>query len=130
MDYTKIIGELSKIEKRLKELMNTSYKETQEEYQELCGTLRMIIRRVYPEKDIKKIISNTFPIAMAFGGMTEEQEQKFYISDVKSVLRGVKTIKQEYELFDFKDFTPVKEKTEWKLGLNPKNIFYRKEKKK
>ena len=90
----------------------------------------MIIRRVYPEKDIKKIISNTFPIAMAFGGMTEEQEQKFYISDVKSVLRGVKTIKQEYKLFDFKDFTPVKEKTEWKLGLNPKNIFYRKEKKK
>ena len=49
--------------------------------------------------------------------MTEEQEQEDYEHYIKRLIRGINTIKEEYRLFGFDDFTPIKEKTKTTIGL-------------
>ncbi len=115
----KVINKLDEIKSKLNELKKVHHNNGKENFYSILNLLDRIIGRTYPEKDakdIKKKLHRTFFIYTS--NETDEQQQNEYSEDIDRAIRVINTIKEEYSLFGFDDFKPIKEKTETEYGLN------------
>jgi len=111
-----IIDKLHELKEKLNQLKNLNYREGSEDYESIKQLLERIIDRTYPEKDAQdlKIQLDAFSRARY-----EAERQNLYLKGITNAVRVIDTILDEYELFGFDDFKPVKEKveTEFKVGI-------------
>lgn len=126
-DFLKV--ELHHLQKEIDKLLRLEYSMSRDQIRDIYAKMDMIIRRIYPNyQEVRDSLigtgifhwdDDTFP--------NKELKQKWYIDDLKKILRGIDVIFSEKTIFGFEDFRPEKDKkeTEWKLGLSPKNIFIR-----
>ena len=98
-------------------LKKEHYRQAREKYYQLSQLLERIIDRIYPEKDAKQLKNNLYPIAYIATAKSDAEEQKEFCDDIDMKINVIKTILEEYELFGFDDFKPVKEKVETEAGI-------------
>ncbi len=125
---------------QLEKLKKISYKEGNNELEFIKHEFLMIIRRIYPNPDeIKEELLPQVSLWLVSGdeSLNDKTYQENYEIKIDQLIRAYELIKREYILFDFDDFKPLKEKqeaskekTKWRIGLHPKDIFYEKEKSK
>ena len=113
----KIIGRLKEIKSNLQELKNKNYTEGEDDYGYFQQLLDRIVDRTYPETEAKKVkgLHHTITVSIE---KSPAEKQKEYVEDIINSIKLIDTILEEYELFGFEDFQPVKEKTEKTFGLD------------
>jgi len=126
----KIIDKLNELKVEFENLKILYYSKGEEKYNQMNSILRRIIDRTYPEKDAKGLkgeLVNKFWILT--GNETDEYWQNTYLDKLDRAMKVIGTIVEEYKLFGFDDFKPIKEKveTEVQVGSN-KFGFWRKKK--
>ena len=127
---SKIIEKLHDLKSKLNSLKETDYRTGNEEYYSINQLLERIIDRTYPEKDagyLKSELNVSFPVS----NITDSQRnQRQYEICIGTTIRVINTIIDEYELFGFEDFEPMKEKTEteYQVGSERFGALYRKKK--
>ena len=114
----KILNKLDEFKNKLDELKSINYQDGVNEYRKITQLLERIIVKIYEEKDAKQIKSKLYRDIFLACERTEEEEQEEYVYDIDLAIRVIETIKDEYELFGFEDFKPLKEKvkTEKQIG--------------
>ena len=114
----KIQNKLDGLKNKLQELKSIGYQDGKNEYRDITQLLERIIIRTYPEQDAKQMKSKLYSGISIACERTEEEEQEEYVYDIDLAIRVIKTIKDEYELFGFEEFKPLKEKvkTEKQIG--------------
>ena len=117
----KIIEKLNELKGMFEELKSVYHKKGEEEFDTTRDLLNRIIDRTYPEKDAKDLKDKLIHKSWVISSSTIEDDaywQKFYLEKIDLSIRVINTILQEYELFGFDDFKPLKEKTEteWQVG--------------
>ncbi len=124
-----ILKKLNDLEERLQELRYMNYQRGRDEYYSITQLLERIIERIYPEKDAKLIKGNLYAV-WAESKQTNIGKREDYVRDIDLAIRVIGTIRDEYELFGFNDFKPLKEKveTELQLGNEGIGIVYKKKK--
>jgi hypothetical protein len=112
----KIITKLNSLFEELEELKQKHHSNGEKRLYEIHALLERVINRIYPEKDSKKIISGMYSCC---GLATDDDSyhQKEFIESIERSQKTIKIIKEEYELFGFDDFKPIKEKTETEVKL-------------
>jgi hypothetical protein len=121
MDYEKIISKLKEYKEELIALKLTHH--SQGNSKELKNKVKMVIRRVYPNyEDVEKKL---FPRGIYIATGTSQYDQHDYIRDIEKIIGAIDIILEEFELFGFQDFEPVKKKIESELKLGIKNSFWR-----
>ena len=116
----KIIKKLKDIKKQLESLKQKHHGEGKEEYYQIDQIIQRIIDRIYPEKDANDLKQKMRRLLFVGGDSTDVEDQKDYNLDLDLAIKVVTTIIEEYELFGFDNFKPIKEKieTEWQVGSN------------
>ena len=113
MEINKVMTKLEELKKNLVYLRKINRKEGEGKFDSYRDLLNRIIDRIYPEKDAKelkeKLIHKHWAIT---GNETEEYWQKFYMDKIDLSLRVINTIIEEWKIFGFDDFKPIKEKVE------------------
>ena len=120
MTQQKITDKLNELNKTLIGLKDLSRSNGADKFEACRDILNRIIDRTYPEKDAKELKSKLIHKNWAIHTGTIENEeywQKFYIDKIDLSLRVINTILQEYELFGFDDFKPIKETVETESTL-------------
>jgi len=114
----KIIEKLKEISKQLQDLKKTHYSEGEEKYHQLDQIIQRIIDRIYPENDAKDLKNKMHMQCFMAGQVSDAEEQKDFVQSLDRAIKVVNTILEEYKLFGFDDFEPIKEKTEteWQIG--------------
>ena len=109
-----MIAELEELKNQLLELKSETYTIGIPKLDKISSVYSMIIRRIYPESE-----RNSYMVGgvAAIYNKTNEEEQEEYLSDIDTYIRKIDTIKKEYELFGFDDFTPLKKKIETTMRL-------------
>lgn len=111
-----IIERLKKLRSEIEDLKKLNHSQGQGKFNDLSSLLRRIIDRVYPEKDAKSLKSSLIAGAY-FATDREEILQRDYVGDLERAIRVISTILEEFELFGFEDFKPIKEKIETEGGI-------------
>ena len=124
--YTKLISKLKELGEKLDNLKNKKYLEGERELYEIQDLIERIIRRIYPEKDAKNLISKLYFYVGGSRETTEYEKQKKYLDMINKTQKTIKIILEEYELFGFDDFEPIKEQHEFSFGFG--KTFFRKKK--
>ncbi len=125
----KIIDKLKKLRNELQDLKKVHHTKGKEKYKSIVSLLERIIYRTYPEKDAKLLICKLHILrGLSFEKLPDSEEQNEYVYDVNLALKVINTILEEYELFGFDDFKPIKEKTETETGIKAGPFSYRKKK--
>jgi hypothetical protein len=130
MDTEKVVSFLEKKRDELIELENKHHEEGYRELTPIIDSIKMVIRRIYPNPDVveKKLFPP--PIFMVTESTPDSYFQDGYIDDIHQAKKAIDTILEEKELFGFEDFTPekIKKETEWQLGSEKIGGFFRKKK--
>jgi hypothetical protein len=123
-----ILNKLNDLENRLQELKSVNHLKRIDEYYSITQLLERIIDRIYPEKDAKEIKGNLYPKKNQHIIYIGNEVQGIFLDDLNTAIRTINTIKNEYELFGFDDFKPLKEKveTEWQIGSDKFGYFKKK----
>lgn len=81
---------------------------------------------------LKNFTKKDLPSRIFIGTDDDAYHQDQYLESITRDVRAISTIINEYELFGFDDFTPVKEKkeTKWGVGLSPNKTFFERKKSK
>ena len=124
----KVIQKLDEIDKELDELKKLHHSEGSKKLYDINALLERIIKRIYPNKDAEQLIKRMYYSAYIDTG-DDKYYQDMFISSIDMAKRVIKTIKEEFGLFGFEDFKPIKEKieTEVQIGSN-KLAFWRRKK--
>jgi hypothetical protein len=128
MNFEKIITHLESLKSELEEIKK-SYNETNtSRLSDISSKISMIIRRVYPNH--KEIEDKFFERGPKIYYDNDELFREYYASDCNQAIRAIDTIIEEFKLFGFDDFTPIKEKieTEYQVGSEKFGGFFRKKK--
>ena len=113
----KVMVKLAELENKLIDLKNIDYTVGEKERIHIKNLLERIIDRFYPKDDAKNLKTKLTPVMVLVEGVhTFKQGQLDYIANIDRLLDVIKLIKGEGELFEFSDFKPIKEETEWQLG--------------
>lgn len=123
----KILQKLDSTNKELDELKQVHHSKGSERLYDIHALLERVINRIYPEKDAKRLISSMYAIA-AIATDDDAYHQRDFLQSIDRSKRTIKTIKEEFELFGFDDFKPIKEKIETEVGVKA-GIFNLKRKK-
>jgi ribosomal protein L29 len=125
----KIIIKLNELKESLNNLKRQNHSGGEDDFKSFRNLIRRIIDRIYPEKDAKelkeRLVHKSWIIT---GNETEEYWQKFYLIKINLSLEVINTILEEFKLFGFEDFKPIKEKveTEVQVGSNKFGFWRRK----
>jgi len=132
MDNQKIIDKLDELKSSFEELKKQHHSKGEKKFDSDRQIIERIIDRVYPEKDAKELKDKLIHKAWIISGNeTDEYWQKFYLTKIDLALGVINTILEEYKLFGFDDFKPIKEKTETEVQIGSNKIgFWRKKKSK
>ncbi len=124
----KIITKLRDIKKTLEDLKQKHHAEGKEEFSQVDQVIQRIIDRIYPEKDAMDLKHKMHRNFFVCGDSTDAEDQENYLYNLDLVIKVVTTILEEYELFGFDDFKPLKEKTEteWQVGSDKFGFFKKK----
>ena len=130
METQKIIDKLKELRALFETLKAQHHSKGEKDFDSYRELLKRIIDRTYPEKDAKELKDKLAHKCWAISGEeTDEYWQKFYLTKVELSLSIINTILEEYELFGFDDFKPVKEKVETEVQIGSDKIgFWRRKK--
>jgi hypothetical protein len=113
----KIIAKLQVLETELENLKKVYYKEGEERYYEIKKLVERIIYRIYPDKDANRLVKSLNNWGATLAGADDSFYQEEFVRNLNKFQRFIRTIKEEYELFGFDDFKPIKEKVETEMGV-------------
>jgi len=116
----KIIKRLKELKKSLNNLKKQHRSKGEEKFDLYRDLLKRIIIRIYPEKDAKEIQEKLIHKSWIVNNETlgnDKYWQEVYIEKIDLSLRAIDTILEEYKLFNFDDFKPIKEKVETEAGI-------------
>lgn len=130
MENQKVIDKLNELKSTLEELKKQHHSKGEKEFESYRSIIKRIIDRVYPEKDAKELKDKLVHKAWIISGNeTDEYWQKFYLTKIDLATEVIDTILEEYKLFGFDDFKPVKEKVETEVQVGSNKIgFWRRKK--
>lgn len=130
LDYEKIISKLKEYKKDLEDLKNEHHDQGSKKKRAIHDKIVMFVRRIYPNPDT--VLKKIFPqFGFAVGTDDDSYWQKRYIDSLEDEIRAVDTIIEEYELFGFDNFEPIKKQVEDEFQLGGRDLlkFSRKTKK-
>ena len=127
MDYEKIIDKLKEYKKQLEELRSQHHTKGRDNRILIHDKILMFIRRIYPNP---KEIEKKFFTFLVIGTDDDNYYQEQYLKMIKRDLGAIDMMTSELEIFGFKDFEPIKEKTETEVKVGLKNSFWRRKKNK
>ncbi len=114
----RIINKLKEIKNSLNDLKTRHHSKENDDFESYRDLIKRIIDRIYPEKDAKELKDRlVYKSWIITGGETDEYWQQFYLNKIDLAIRVIDTILNEYELFGFNDFKPIKEKVETEAKL-------------
>ncbi len=113
----KILLKLKELKTELENLKRKIYREGEEEYYSIIQFLERAIDRIYPEKDAGKLKGQLHLHFFLAVERSEVEKQNEYTQDINRALRVINTTLEEFEIFGFNEFTPVKEKIETEASV-------------
>ncbi len=130
MDKEKVISFLEEKKTELDNLKEKYYKEGNPELQKIKDSIKMVIRRVYPNPS--EVEKNLFhpPFFVLTGNTPDSYFQESFLESIKETEDAVDIILKEIDLFGLDDFTPAKEQTETEVQIGSEKIggFWRRKK--
>ena len=127
MDFEKIIIHVENLKSELEEIKKSYDTANTSRLADINSKISMIIRRVYPNH--KEIEDKFFKRGPRMYYNDDELFREYYVSDCNQAIRAIDTIIEEFKLFGFDDFTPIKEKIETEYQVGSEKFGYFKKKK-
>ena len=128
MEFQKIVAYLENLRVDLEQMKGVYNRSNTTALSDIRSKISMIIRRVYPNH--KEIEGKFFDPGPRMYYDDDELFREYYVSDCNQAIRAIDTVVEEFRLFGFDDFTPIKEKveTEYQVGSEKFGGFFRKKK--
>lgn len=127
MDYELIMKRLGEYKETLKRIRDDHYRDSEDVYNDVYQKIITAIKRIYPEPNdkMKQFFSSAFAARV---GADDHYWQQRYIEQIDEAIRAIDTMTEEFELFGFGDFKPVKEKIETTVGIGKETFGFMRKK--